>query len=43
MSEGSCDTKDWRNYSENSALRHRNKLLLFFFTIILNDPVSLRK
>jgi len=26
ISEGSCDTEDWRNDAENSALRHRNKL-----------------
>ncbi len=26
ISEGSCDTKDWSNDAENSALHHRNKL-----------------
>ena len=26
ISEGSCDTEDWSNDAENSALRHRNKL-----------------
>ncbi len=26
ISEGSCDTEDWRNDAENSALHHRNKL-----------------
>jgi len=26
ISEGSCDTEDWRVNSENSALHHRNKL-----------------
>jgi len=26
ISEGSCDTEDWRNDSKNSALCHRNKL-----------------
>ncbi len=25
ISEGSCDTEDWSNDAENSALRHRNK------------------
>ncbi len=25
ISEGSCDTEDWRNDAEHSALRHRNK------------------
>ncbi len=28
ISEGSCDTKDWSNDAENSALHHRNKLYL---------------
>ncbi len=26
ISEGSCDTEDWSNDAENSALAHRNKL-----------------
>ncbi len=26
ISEGSCDTEDWSNDVENSALHHRNKL-----------------
>jgi len=26
ISEGSCDTEDWRNDAENSALHHRNKI-----------------
>ncbi len=26
ISEGSCDTEDWSNDAENSALRRRNKL-----------------
>ncbi len=26
ISEGSCDTEDWSNDAENSALYHRNKL-----------------
>ncbi len=26
ISEGSCDTEDWNNDVEYSALRHRNKL-----------------
>ncbi len=25
ISEGSCDTEDWSNVAENSALDHRNK------------------
>ncbi len=28
ISEESCDTEDWSNDDENSALRHRNKLYL---------------
>ncbi len=26
ISEGSCDTEDWSNDAENTALLHRNKL-----------------
>ncbi len=26
ISEGSCDTEDWSNDAENSALNHGNKL-----------------
>ncbi len=26
ISEGSCDTEDWSNDAENSALHHRNTL-----------------
>ncbi len=26
ISEGSCDTEDWRNDAENTAAHHRNKL-----------------
>ncbi len=26
ISEGSCDTEDWRNDAENSAAHHRNEL-----------------
>ncbi len=26
ISEGSCDTEDWRNDAENSALHHRREL-----------------
>ncbi len=28
ISEGSCDTEDWSNDAENTALHHRNKLHL---------------
>ncbi len=30
ISEGSCDTEDWSNDAENSALQHRNK---FYFKV----------
>ncbi len=30
ISEGSCDTEDWSNDAENSALRYRNK---FYFKV----------
>ncbi len=30
ISEGSCDTEDWSNDAENSALHPRNNLHLFF-------------
>ncbi len=38
ISEGSCDTEDWSNYAENSALRHRNK---FDFKIYSNIYIFL--
>ncbi len=28
ISEGPCDTEDWSNDAENTALHHRNKLYL---------------
>ena len=33
ISEGSCDTENWSNDAENSALHHRNKL---FFKVYSN-------
>ncbi len=37
ISEGSCDTEDWSNDAENSALHHRNKLYFKILkTVILN-------
>ncbi len=37
ISEGSCDTEDWRNYAENSALIAEIKKLLkkniYFFVL----------
>ncbi len=33
ISEGSCDTEDWMNDAENSALRHRNK---WYFRVYVN-------
>jgi len=48
ISEGSCDTEDFSNDAENSALHHRNKLhfkyiktenRFTFFTIFINITV----
>ncbi len=40
ISEGSCDTEDWSNDAENSALHHRNKLHFKIYfkkkTVVLN-------
>ncbi len=39
ISEGSCDTEDWNNDAENSALHHRNILHFKIYsnkTVILN-------
>ncbi len=33
ISEGSCDTEDWSNDAENSALLYRNKYILKHITI----------
>ncbi len=33
ISEGSCDTEDWSNDAENTALNHRNKLNCLIFQI----------
>ncbi len=33
ISEGSCDTEDWNNDAENSALHHRIKLHLQYIKI----------
>ncbi len=38
ISKGSCDTEDWSNDAENSALHYRNKL---HFTIYSNIQVIL--
>ncbi len=29
ISEGSCDTEDWSNDAENSALHHRNTAKIY--------------
>ncbi len=34
ISEGSCDTENWSNDAENTALNHRNKLLFKIFRIV---------
>jgi len=33
ISDGSCDTEDWSNDAENSALHHRNKLHLKYIKV----------
>ncbi len=33
ISEGSCDTEDWSNDAENSALLHMNKLCFKVYLI----------
>ncbi len=33
ISEGSCDTEDWSNDAENSALHHGNKFYLKYIKI----------
>jgi len=38
ISEGSCDTEDWSNDAENSAMHHRNKL---HFKILSNTKQPL--
>ncbi len=37
ISEGSCDTEDWSNDTENSALHNSNKLHLQNITKYLNN------
>ncbi len=40
ISEGSCDTEDWSNDAENTALHHRNKLHLNILkTVVLNGNI----
>ncbi len=36
ISEGSCDTEDWSNDAENSALHNRNKLAYILKYIQMN-------
>jgi len=33
ISEGSCDTEDWSNDAENTALHHRNTLYLKYIPV----------
>ncbi len=33
ISEESCDTEDWSNDAENSALHHRNKITFKYIQI----------
>ncbi len=42
ISEGSCDTEDWSNDAENSALHNRNKLayILKYIQMIYSNEKS---
>jgi len=41
ISEGLCDTEDWSNDAENSALPHRNKLHFnIFFNVIIFSNIT---
>ncbi len=35
ISEGSCDTEDWSNDAENSALHYRNKWYFKIYQIVI--------
>ncbi len=37
ISEGSCDTEDWSNDAENTALYHSNKLQFIQFILNCNN------
>ncbi len=41
VSEGSCDTEDWSNDAENSALDHRNKFEIWKYIQIQNSYLKL--
>ncbi len=43
ISEGSCDTEDWSNDVENSALHHRNTILKLFHNITVLQYFWLNK
>jgi len=42
ISEGSCDTEDWSNYVEKSALHHRNKLHFNSNTIYNHNKLQVK-
>ncbi len=37
ISEESCDSEEWSNHAENSALHHRNKFYLIKYIQIENS------
>ncbi len=37
ISEGSCDTEDWSNDAENSALHHKNYIRIENTILTLNQ------
>ncbi len=46
ISEGSCDTEDWSNDAEKSALHHRNNILKYiqiekdYFKLLIFDQLN---
>ncbi len=45
ISEGSCDTEDWSNDAENSAIKGINNILKYIKTVIwylnkINDKIN---
>ncbi len=39
ISEGSCDTEDWSNDAENSALHHRKKTIFYIKYIKIENII----
>ncbi len=41
ISEGSCDTEDWSNDAENSALTSQEYIFFFFLQLIKIEKLKL--